>query len=230
MDDSGVVELIGARERIRYALHPGDTADFVILLNGDSAFTRLIGMPWVPTASTTVCRGTRSTTRAIWCPRWSASPRPPVSASSSAHTSTCTTACAPPHSTEGQNSRIVFTEIDHNYVNPVSDRHVAAIEHALSGLPQWATEQARGGYRNAYAVFNEYMTFGVFLLYAQEKLPPKDFTALRTSVVRRMENGRGFPRFGAFQTMLEQVYAASPTKDIPAMYPAVIAGCEGLLK
>lgn len=390
VNDSAVVELIGARERIHYALQPGDTADFVILLDGDSAFTRFIGMPWTPPARFTpayiaahrgqwqvevpevqelmlvvialtpsgladsnmiahegtyyrtvldhfgafranaAVRGAQAVLdqnpllfaslmmdanayrfegdalvpdsiyhRLSWDAINYASELVPAlerfakvtgfRAFYRAHQPVydslrSTTMAAMPvdamwqwleqrfesrydhyrvlispliegfHSTnhfehdgfrqsvmficpaytmrdwspglmEGQNSRIVFTEIDHNYVNPVSDRHVREIEQALADLPQWATEAARSGYHNAYAVFNEYMTFGVFLLYAQDKLPAKDFKALRTSVVRRMERGRGFPRFGAFQDILEQVYATAPTKDIAAMYPAVITGC-----
>jgi len=129
---------------------------------------------------------------------------------------------------EGRNTRIVFTEIDHNYVNPVSDAHVGAIQAALADLAHWATDDARAAYHNSYAVFNEYMTFGVFLLYARDRLPADDFGALRTSVVRNMERGRGFPRFGAFQTLLEQVYDQAPTRDIPALYPALLAECRTL--
>ncbi len=133
-----------------------------------------------------------------------------------------------PGLTEGHNSRVVFTEIDHNYVNPISDRHVEAIGEAMGDRRKWAAPGITDGYANAYAVFNEYMTFGVYLLYAQEKLSAADFKELRGRTVRLMEKRRGFIRFGAFQEALEKAYAASADKKIAGLYPSVLEACTGM--
>lgn len=130
-----------------------------------------------------------------------------------------------PGLTEGQNSRVVFTEIDHNYVNPVSDLYVDEINKALADRAKWAAPEITNGYPNAYAVFNEYMTFGVFLLYAQEKLPAKDHAQLRARTIRMMETQRGFLRFGAFVDALEKTYASSSDKRIADLYPGTLEAC-----
>lgn len=43
---------------------------------------------------------------------------------------------------EGELARIVFTEIDHNYVNPVSDNYKTEIDVAFRDKQKWATPQA----------------------------------------------------------------------------------------
>ena len=70
---------------------------------------------------------------------------------------------------KGIMSCIIFTEIDHNYVNPVSDLFQKEIKAALPDLPLWAAPEALQYYNNEYMVFNEYITWGVFSLYAREK-------------------------------------------------------------
>jgi len=51
--------------------------------------------------------------------------------------------------------RRAFTEIDHNYVNPVSDNYIADIDEAMSNLGRW---YKGGSYGSPYAAFKEYMT------------------------------------------------------------------------
>lgn len=117
-------------------------------------------------------------------------------------------------------ARTVFTEIDHNYVNPVSARYAERIE-ALNGL-FWARTWPMPGYESKLAMFNEYMTWGVFLLYAQERYDAPGFAAAMEQLVTFMETKRGFVRFGAFAQALCAARAAAPADRVQALYPAIL--------
>ena len=67
-------------------------------------------------------------------------------------------------------SRIVFTEIDHNYVNPVSEGLLEKINNSFSNREKWAKGDVTSAYGNPFKIFNEYMTFAVYSLYINDKL------------------------------------------------------------
>jgi hypothetical protein len=59
---------------------------------------------------------------------------------------------------EGLMSGIVFTEINHNYVNPTSRENLDAIKKLMKDKDFWASKDAQQNYSSEYAIFNEYMT------------------------------------------------------------------------
>src|SRR5205814_9647042 len=71
---------------------------------------------------------------------------------------------------EGLMSGIVFTEIDHNYVNPISMKYQKLIDSIFSKRDTWVSS---GGdtkfYETPESVFNEYMTHALFCLYVLDK-------------------------------------------------------------
>lgn len=118
---------------------------------------------------------------------------------------------------------VIFTEIDHNYVNPVSDRYAKEIKAALPNLALWAAPQALEYYPNEYMVFNEYMTWAVFSLYAAEKFKKEDFKELNDHVEEMMAERRGFTRFKEFNQKLMELYKnRSAGQKIPDLYPEVL--------
>jgi len=54
----------------------------------------------------------------------------------------------------GLSSGIVFTEIDHNYVNPTSRENLKGIKNLFSQKDKWATKEAQNNYSSEYAIFN----------------------------------------------------------------------------
>lgn len=80
--------------------------------------------------------------------------------------------------TEGLNTRLIFTEIDHNYVNPVSETYKPGIEKAFANRDRWVTNKLSTGYDTPFLVFNEYMTWAVFTLYCLEHFSPEDATEI----------------------------------------------------
>lgn len=119
---------------------------------------------------------------------------------------------------------IIFTEIDHNYVNPVSDKYAKEIKSALPDLSSWAAAQALEFYPNEYMVFNEYMTWGVFSLYAREKFEKEDFDKLNDHLETMMAERRGFTRFKEFNRKLIELYdKRSDGQKIPDLYPEILS-------
>lgn len=132
--------------------------------------------------------------------------------------------------TEGLMTRIVFTEIDHNYVNPVSDKYLPEISSAFINLDKWADKNVTRYYPNAYSIFNEYMTWAVFTLYAYDTYPPEVFAAVNTRTETQMEKWRGFSRFRSFNQKLLELYKAKPAQmPISDLYPLMLKWCSEVL-
>ena len=121
----------------------------------------------------------------------------------------------------GVYERVLFTEIDHNYVNPISNLYFEQIDQAITSLYQW---NMQGLYRSKYSTFNEYMTWGVFSLYAKEFYSPSVYQTVIHDMIRQMVNYRGFVRFEAFHDKLLSLYEDLPEgEDIEDLYPDILA-------
>jgi hypothetical protein len=73
----------------------------------------------------------------------------------------------------------VFSEIDHNYVNPVSDKYKKEINKIMGDehRSKWIKANGDGKYYGTgYKVFNEYMTHAVYLIYTNEFYSAADQT------------------------------------------------------
>lgn len=115
-------------------------------------------------------------------------------------------------------SRVVFTEIDHNYVNPVSDKMVDRINKAMSDRKKWAEGEITESYRNPYAVFNEYMTFGVYSLYVYDNYTAANLEEFLPKMETQMEKRRGFIRFKDFNQALLGKYKLDTSISMENLY------------
>jgi hypothetical protein len=104
---------------------------------------------------------------------------------------------------EGLATRIVFTEIDHNYVNPVSDKCKSQIKKAIKNYKVWNKGE---GYSSELLTFNEYMTWAVFILYAADVYEKGDFEVIKQETERLITNNRGFVKFKEFSDNLLAEY------------------------
>jgi hypothetical protein len=121
--------------------------------------------------------------------------------------------------------RSVFTEIDHSYVNPVTEAMEADIAAAFQETLRWATTQAAENYPTAELQFNEYMTWAAFLLYAAERLPADGFTRLKEETVSVMVKGRGFLAFDVFADRAIALRNSSGRR-VEALIPELVAWCR----
>lgn len=119
----------------------------------------------------------------------------------------------------GLHERIVFTEIDHNYVNPVTDRFRREVDRVFGDWRAWNTGD---GYASPYLTFNEYMTWAVFTLYAADAYDDDTFREVVERSERLMEGRRGFVRFRAFDHELLRLYRETGAATVRELYPAIL--------
>ncbi len=123
-------------------------------------------------------------------------------------------------------ARIAFTEIDHNYVNRATERFIAQRGSLTFEPTFWSTGSANA-YGSAETVFNEYMTWSVFLLWARDYYPPETRDAAVQATVNFMEGRRGFTHFAAFDAEVARLCARQRGREnIPALYPDLLRWAE----
>ncbi|NJL77505.1 MAG: DUF4932 domain-containing protein [Saprospiraceae bacterium] len=115
---------------------------------------------------------------------------------------------------EGLMTRVVFTEIDHNYVNPISDEFIHEINEIFYDRNKWTAGKFTDGYSDAYSVFNEYMTWAVFSLYALDSFEENDFKIINERVETQMTDWRGFLRFSEFNQKMIELYKNKKRRKI----------------
>jgi hypothetical protein len=109
---------------------------------------------------------------------------------------------------ELRSSRVVFTEIDHNFVNPISSKHITDINRIFTERSYWANEKHAGtsAYSTPYKLFNEYMTWAVYSLYAIDNFDEEETEVYISSMEQQMMHRRGFINFEAFNRKLLATY------------------------
>ncbi len=132
-----------------------------------------------------------------------------------------------PASTLLRRGNIVFTEINHSFINPEAEKpeHAALINRALADLRPWAAEGSTAQYYgNPMACFNEYMNWGLVSLRYADAAPAGELEAMLRQNEEMMVNGRGFTRFAEFNRFLVDLYRQRPAgATIASLYPAIIA-------
>lgn len=127
---------------------------------------------------------------------------------------------------EGLMSRVVFTETDHNYVNRETNKYSARVDSIFSVRGKWAADnQSANFYNRPVPVFNEYMTWAVFCIYASEVYDKTVFTFLNAETVSRMVEKRGFIRFKEFSQALLDIRVKHKDLKISDLYPHILDWC-----
>jgi hypothetical protein len=115
----------------------------------------------------------------------------------------------------------IFTEMDHNYVNPATTRLGAAAHDFMTADAGWATAAAWSDYDGTELVANEYMTFAVFVAYAHDRSSGEDLRRI-DAATRDLMQRRGFARFDRFVDELLLTRSAT-SATLEASYPTVLA-------
>jgi len=123
-------------------------------------------------------------------------------------------------------SKVVFTEIDHNFVNPLSDGMVPQIEAAMSDRTKWVQEgPGTDAYDTPYAVFNEYMTWSLFSLYCRDHFPEAEVATFIPMMEKQMTTKRGFIQFDRFNQELLQLYQGNKEMEMDTLYAQIMNWC-----
>lgn len=124
---------------------------------------------------------------------------------------------------EMRNTRVVFTEIDHNFVNPTSDKYAKQIDEVFADRAKWVVESnGTSAYSSPYNVFNEYMTWSIYSLYCLDKFSAEDNATFIPLMENQMEQRRGFVRFGDFNQQLISLYKENPKISMDELYTAML--------
>lgn len=121
---------------------------------------------------------------------------------------------------------IIFTEVDHNYVNPRSEYFEAEIDSIFSNREFWAPDSRSGFYSKPIFVFNEYMTHALFSLYAMDTFdePTARFLIERREAMNAQR--RGFVKFREFNAALMKLKKENADTTVSALYPKIIDWCR----
>jgi hypothetical protein len=124
---------------------------------------------------------------------------------------------------------IVMTEIDHNYVNLVSDKYKNELNKIMgeTNKIKWVDGVVSNFYKSGYKVFNEYMTHSVYLLYTMQQLDTTEQQIVEQNKIAGMEKRRKFVKFGSFYEALKLIYMTKkPNETITDLYPKIIEWCR----
>jgi hypothetical protein len=128
---------------------------------------------------------------------------------------------------EGLMTRVVFTEIDHNYVNPISDKFEKEIDRAFKDRSEWTSGKDSKNYGSPVSVFNEYMTWSVFNLYALDTYGEEDFKIINDRVELQMTEWRGFSKFKEFNQRLLYLYKnKAEGENMVDLFPKILEWCQ----
>jgi hypothetical protein len=115
----------------------------------------------------------------------------------------------------------VFTELDHQFVNPTSDRHAESIESTFADRNLWTAGKQSKGYHSGLKIFNEYMTWAVYVAYVDDHFETDVAVAHTEAVIEFMIQKRGFPKFREFTSQLRQLRRSG--ERIGTLYPELLA-------
>ncbi len=130
-----------------------------------------------------------------------------------------------PKQIEGLYTGVVFTEIDHNYNNPISAKLAKEITEAMPDTAKWSNgaEAKAGFYKSALKIFDEYTTHSIYLLYIHDNFSAKDYEFIRDRKIAQMTERRGFVKFKEFQEEFLRFYIARKQGEkLADLYPRII--------
>jgi hypothetical protein len=126
---------------------------------------------------------------------------------------------------QGLASGIVFTEIDHNYINPVSNKYIKQIDSIFSKREIWASGGDTKFYASPESIFNEYMTHAVFCLFVLDNYDTETAQVIIKKREDLMVNRRQYLKFKEFNKALIELYSLKKTR-ITDLYPLLLQWCK----
>lgn len=123
----------------------------------------------------------------------------------------------------------VMTEIDHNYVNPVSDKYKKELNAIIDEThrTKWTNGGASNSYKTGYKVFNEYMTHAVYVLFATQELNDSEKKIVEKSKIDVMIRVRKFIKFAEFYEQVKLLHQNRKSNEtITDLFPKIIEWCQ----
>ena len=127
---------------------------------------------------------------------------------------------------EGLMSGVVFTEIDHNYVNPATNKYAKTVDSIFSKRSVWASGDKTNWYGHPVSVFNEYMTHAVFCVWVVDNYEKATADFIIDNREALMVNKRQFIRFKEFNRALLALREKNKNQKVVDLYPAILEWCK----
>jgi hypothetical protein len=122
---------------------------------------------------------------------------------------------------------IVFTEINHGYINPEADKYADRISKAISNRDHWVDKKMGAGYYGGNAAFNEYMNWALVSLRIVDYVPAEEQAGLIAAIDEMMTKRRGFPQFAKLDKFLIDLYKNRKSgQTLADLYPDIIEWFE----
>jgi len=124
-------------------------------------------------------------------------------------------------------SFIVFTELNHGFINPEADKYAERVAQATDRRERWVDPSKGPGYYAGISAFNEYMNWGLVSVWVSDLAPAEEQPLLIQIVDDMLTKRRGFPRFAAFDAYLLDLYRTrQPSQTVADLYPRIIEWFE----
>jgi hypothetical protein len=120
---------------------------------------------------------------------------------------------------------ILFTEMNHGFLNPVRAKYTEEIVSATSNRYFWVAEEKGPGYYSGNAqVFDEYMNWILVNLRYVDYVPfREEQDRLIANIDKIMVERRGFLQFASFSRFLVELYRGrKPDQTVSDLYPQII--------
>jgi hypothetical protein len=128
---------------------------------------------------------------------------------------------------EGLMSGVVFTEIDHNYVNPATNKFAKLVDSIFSNRSVWARQgNSSDFYGSPVSVFNEYMTHAAFCLYVLDTYEASTAAFIIDKREELMVERRNFIRFKEFNRELIRLRQEHKELKLIDLYPFILEWCR----
>ncbi len=122
----------------------------------------------------------------------------------------------------------LFTELDHNYINPFTGKYYKEISSAFKDRSQWVTEDKAKFYSSEHSIYQEYITHALYSIWAYDTFSPDVAAKAVAKRVDLNKNRRGFYRFDQFNEMLMALEEEHNDKTIMELLPQIIQWCENI--
>lgn len=132
-----------------------------------------------------------------------------------------------PGTREVVRGNIVFTELNHGFVNPETTRNNYGLifREIFDDMSVWIdTDRPAGNYQNPFACFNEYLNWGLVSLRYYDTVPENELDGLQLEIEQMMVEHRGFVKFARFNQFLLEIYKnRAENQTIADLYPLIVS-------
>lgn len=110
----------------------------------------------------------------------------------------------------------IFTEMDHGYVNPISEKHKELITKNFN-YEKWDNKSGYTGINS----FNEYMTWAVYDIFIKENFPKEKSDSI-SNIYWKQNASRGFIAQNLFSKKLIELYNKNKSKKLENLYEPLL--------